>query len=84
LEAHRSVVTAIACFALSPDSYETTIASAVSLGGDVDTVAAMAGAISGAHLGVASLPAHLLGRLEDGPKGRTYIQHLAKRLHDCV
>lgn len=81
LEAHRSVVTSIACFAGSPRSYEDAVVRAISQGDDVDTLAAMAGALSGAHLGVDAVPTHLLGKLEDGRKGRSYIEGLAERLH---
>ncbi|MDB5300214.1 MAG: draG 1 [Phycisphaerales bacterium] len=80
LEAHRSVATAIACFASSPDSYVEVIARAVGLGDDTDTVAAMAGAISGAHLGVGAIPKHLLELMENGPKGRDYIDELSRKL----
>ena len=80
LPADRSVVTAIACFAATPHSYLDTIASALALGDDTDTVAAMAGGICGAYMGVAALPQNLLDRLEDGPKGRGYIETLARRL----
>ncbi len=75
-----SVPTAIACFVLAPTSFVETIGRAVLLGGDTDTIAAMAGAISGAALGAGAIPAELLARLEDGPKGRTYIDSLARRL----
>src|SRR5439155_1305155 len=44
LEAHRSVVTSVACFAAAPRSYEDAVARAVSQGDDTDTLAAMAGA----------------------------------------
>jgi poly(ADP-ribose) glycohydrolase ARH3 len=81
LEAHRSVVTAIACFTAGPGSFEEVAARAVSLGDDTDTVAAMAGALAGAHLGAGALPAGLLEHLEDGPEGRTCIEDLARRLH---
>lgn len=81
LEADNSVVTAIACFLYSPDSYEETIAAAVSLGNDTDTIAAMAGAVSGAHLGIQAIPVHLLEMLEDTGKGRSYIENLAEQLH---
>jgi poly(ADP-ribose) glycohydrolase ARH3 len=81
LEAHRSVVTAIACFAVAPDCYEDVIARAISLGDDTDTLAAMAGALAGAHLGIEGIPAPLLAQLEDGDKGRTWIEELARRLH---
>jgi poly(ADP-ribose) glycohydrolase ARH3 len=82
LEAHRSVVTAIACFTSSPGSYEDAIARAIGLGDDTDTLAAMTGALAGAHLGVGAIPARLLDRLEDGDKGRSHIGRLAARLHD--
>jgi poly(ADP-ribose) glycohydrolase ARH3 len=82
LPAHESVVTAIACFTGSPDSYENAISSAIALGNDTDTVAAMAGAISGAYLGIDAVPGELLRRLEDGPEGRQHIADLAGRLFD--
>ena len=81
IEATSSVVTAIACFALTPDSYEQAIGNAILLGGDTDTIAAMAGAISGARLGVNAIPPHLVESLENGSKGRDYILSLAKRLY---
>lgn len=46
-----SVPQAIYCFLIS-DSFEDTIRTAVSLGGDADTLAAMAGAISEAYYGI--------------------------------
>jgi poly(ADP-ribose) glycohydrolase ARH3 len=82
LEAHRSVVTAIACFAGSPDNFEDAVARAIGLGDDTDTLAAMAGALCGARLGVAGVPARLLGLLEEGRLGRSHIQWLAARLYE--
>ena len=46
------------------DAFEPMIAFAVALGGDVDTIAAMAGALIGARHGIAVLPTAALGRLE--------------------
>jgi poly(ADP-ribose) glycohydrolase ARH3 len=80
IEALHSVPTAIASFALTPDSFESTIANVIFLGGDVDTIAAMAGAVSGAYLGAGGLPARLVDLLENSPKGRAYIIELSKRL----
>jgi poly(ADP-ribose) glycohydrolase ARH3 len=77
LPAHRSVGTAIACFLSSPDSYEGVILKAITLGDDTDTVAAMAGAISGAHLGVAAIPTRWIERLEDP----AHVLAVAERLH---
>ena len=80
IAAADSVVTAIAAFALTPNDYGATIANSILLGGDTDTIAAMAGAISGAHLGKAAIPTHLLAALEDGEKGRTYLSELAVQM----
>jgi poly(ADP-ribose) glycohydrolase ARH3 len=80
IEALHSVPTAIACFALTPESYEATVTNAIFLGGDTDTIAAMAGALSGACLGLAKLPQRLVGLLENSPKGRVYLLELAERL----
>ena len=76
----ESVPTSIACFSLSPNSYELTIGNAILLGGDTDTIAAMAGAISGAYNGQDAIPESLLRRLEKSPRGRYYIGDLADRL----
>jgi len=50
IEALESVPTAIASFGLAPESFEETIANVIFLGGDTDTLAAMAGAVAGAYL----------------------------------
>ena len=81
LPAHRSVTTAITCFTCSPNSYMDTISRAIALGDDTDTVAAIAGALSGAYLGINAVPTHLLEKLENGPKGRDYIDGLANDLY---
>jgi poly(ADP-ribose) glycohydrolase ARH3 len=81
IEATSSVVTAIAAFALAAGSYAQSIGSAILLGGDTDTIAAMAGSISGAFLGWESIPNHLLDRLEDRHQGQQYIKNLAERLY---
>ncbi|MEM9657325.1 MAG: ADP-ribosylglycohydrolase family protein, partial [Planctomycetota bacterium] len=78
IEATASAVTAAASFGLTPDSYEETIGNAILLGGDTDTIAAMAGAISGAYLGVEAIPSHLRDSLENRKQGRTYIEQLAR------
>lgn len=80
IEAQSSVVTAIASFLLTPKNYEETIANVILLGGDTDTIAAMAGAISGAHLGVQAIPPQWIERLEDRCQGKSYIENLAANL----
>ena len=65
IEAHESVVTAIGCFALHPDSFEEAIATAIWQGGDTDTIAAMTGALVGARLGVDGIHESWVSNLED-------------------
>lgn len=60
--------------------FDEVIWSAVALGGDVDTIAAMAGAIWGASNGVNALPAADLESLE----ARYDIDGLARDLHDVA
>ena len=81
IEALHSVPTAIASFALTPESYEAAIGNVIFLGGDTDTLAAMTGALSGAYLGADRLPTRLVRLLENGPQGRAYLRQLANGLH---
>ncbi len=64
VEAHRSATTAVHV-AHRFREFLPMIRFVVSLGGDVDTIGAMAGGIFGAREGVEALPADLLGRLEE-------------------
>lgn len=60
-----SVLWSLFAFLRSPDDYWTTICTAIWPGGDVDSTAAMAGAISGAHLGLDALPHPLASSVAD-------------------
>jgi ADP-ribosylglycohydrolase len=60
-----SVLWSLYAFLRSPDDYWETICTAIAVGGDTDTMAAMAGAISGARVGVDALPSDLLERIND-------------------
>lgn len=55
----------IYAFLRAPDDYRDTVWVAIAAGGDVDTAAAMAGAIGGARLGLTALPAELTHHLTD-------------------
>ncbi|MBI9019259.1 MAG: ADP-ribosylglycohydrolase family protein [Phycisphaerae bacterium] len=81
IEAHRSVVTAMVCFTHHLESYSHTIASAIGLGGDTDTIAAMAGSLSGAYLGIKAIPKNLINLMENDHKGISYIDELAQKLY---
>jgi len=75
LETFNSVPTAIYYFLRNLPSFRSALEYAVSLGGDVDTIGAMAGAIGGAYHGVEAIPVEWLRELER----KEYIEGLAKR-----
>jgi len=60
-----SVLWSLYSFLKTPEDYWETICTAISAGGDTDTTAAMAGAISGAYLGLGGLPSHRPRHLTD-------------------
>lgn len=55
VSAHKSVVTALYCF-LAGDDFTEVMVGALRMGGDVDTIAAMAGALAGARHGADAIP----------------------------
>lgn len=76
---HESVPAAIYSACAHP-GFEEAVTFAVRLGGDADTIGAMTGAIAGAGGGVAAIPDRWLTALEDGARGRRYVEALASRL----
>lgn len=75
VQAHEAVPAAIYSFLCHPASFRDTVRFAIGLGGDTDTIAAMAGAISGAYLGEHAIPAPWVDRTEAAPA----LRHLADR-----
>jgi ADP-ribosyl-[dinitrogen reductase] hydrolase len=73
----ESVAAAIYCFSAHAGDFETAVLTAVNAGGDCDTIASMAGALSGVHLGARQLPANLV----DGLEARMYILVAAPGLY---
>lgn len=69
-----SVLWSLYAFLRSPGDYRRTVHTAVAVGGDVDTTAAMAGAISGARNGFCCVPPALAGLLND--RGQWRLQDL--------
>lgn len=76
-----TVLWSLYSFLKSPKDYRKTISTAISIGGDVDTTAAMAGAISGAYLGIGAVPSHLSGYLND--KGTWKLDQLVNLANEC-
>lgn len=76
-----SVLWSLYSFLRSPNDYWDTICTAILAGGDTDTTAAMAGAISGAYLGIGAIPSHLTGFLTD--RGSWKLNELVGLAHRC-
>ncbi len=62
--------------------YRTTIECITQAGGDVDTVAAIAGALAGATVGPLGIPQEWLDDLMDWPHSISYLRALATTLTD--
>lgn len=77
-----SVLWSLYAFLRSPDDYWEVVCTAIMVGGDTDTTAAMAGALAGARVGQDGLPTRLLERLHDC--GRWRAPELAMLARRCV
>ena len=75
---HESMPFALFSFLRHPKSFEDCLFCATLNGGDRDTLGAMACAISGAYLGIESIPHSWRQKLEN----RSYIEHLALKLSE--
>ncbi|MBD2555073.1 ADP-ribosylglycohydrolase family protein [Limnothrix sp. FACHB-708] len=76
-----SVLWSLYAFLRSPADYWETVCTSITVGGDVDTTAAMAGAISGAYLGLMALPQALAAQVND--RGSWGYQDLVNLAHQC-
>jgi len=76
-----SVIWSLYSFLRTPDDYWETMCTAIAVGGDVDTTAAMAGAIGGARVGLGGLPLDLARALTD--QGAWGYDELLALADDC-
>ena len=74
--AEEAVLMALYCFCKSPDDFLTTIRRGANTQGDSDSIACIAGGISGAYLGIRALPPEWVERIEKSP----YLADVAHRL----
>ena len=72
-------MTAVHAFCRHPDDFDAMMRFIVQLGGDTDTIGAMAGGMFGAAHGVDALPAAPLAHLES----RAEIEMVARRLDEA-
>lgn len=77
-----SVAWTLYAFLRSPDDYWGTVCTAIAVGGDTDTMAAMAGGMAGARAGARGLPAELLARLND--RGDWHAAQLGALARECA
>ena len=77
-----SVLWSLYAFLRSPDDYWEAICTAIAVGGDVDTTAAMTGAIAGTHVGLRGIPEEEARRITDqGAWGYDEMVELGADLH---
>jgi ADP-ribosylglycohydrolase len=74
--AEEAVVMALYCFLKNPDDFLDTIRLGANTEGDSDSIACIAGGLSGAYLGVRALPTTWIRRLEKS----AYLADVAQRL----
>ena len=80
---NHSVTAALYCWAYSPNSFRRCVENAVLMGGDTDSVAAIAGAICGANLGSDELPDDWLEDMAEWPRNNAWMKGLARTLSEC-
>jgi hypothetical protein len=77
-----SVLWALYSFLRAPDDYWETVCTAIHVGGDTDTMAAIAGAMCGTRIGATGLPQDLLSRLND--RGQWGAEALTQLARSCM
>jgi ADP-ribosylglycohydrolase len=75
--AEEAVALALYCFLKYPDDYTKTVLRGANTNGDSDSVACIAGGISGAYLGINAIPDKWVNKIEKA----SYLQNLALRLN---
>jgi ADP-ribosylglycohydrolase len=76
--AEEAVASALYCFWRSPHDFERTVLAAANTDGDSDSIACIAGAISGAFNGLGSIPT----RWQEEVENSTVLRDVARRLSE--
>eukprot|EP00456_Euglypha_rotunda_P037827 TRINITY_DN29044_c0_g1_i3.p1 TRINITY_DN29044_c0_g1~~TRINITY_DN29044_c0_g1_i3.p1 ORF type:complete len:267 (-),score=17.06 TRINITY_DN29044_c0_g1_i3:267-1067(-) len=74
---YDTVPAALASFSQNRGDFRGTVQTAIGMGGDTDTVAAIAGAICGAHVGEARIPREWVDGICDWPRSVAGMRRLA-------
>jgi poly(ADP-ribose) glycohydrolase ARH3 len=80
IAAYEAVPMALYCFLRHPHSYAEVIREAIFIGGDTDTIASMAGGLSGAFLGQPAIPGRWLQAMRDERYTLAVMENVADRL----
>lgn len=75
-----TTIMATYCWLRNPSDFRRAVTSAVILGGDTDSVAAIVGGLVGAHVGAQQLPPELVSGLPAYWHGTAWIEKMAERL----
>jgi ADP-ribosyl-[dinitrogen reductase] hydrolase len=81
---NHTVPAALYCWARWPNDFRRCVEDAVLLGGDTDTVGAIAGGVCGANLGNDAIPRSWIERLAEWPRTVEWMQRLAESLTRSV
>ena len=76
----ETVPAALLCWLAHPGDFRGAVEAAVRLGGDTDTVAAIAGALAGAEAGLDGLPAEWINGLAEWPCTPAHLRRLGAAL----
>src|SRR5262245_11153216 len=75
-----TVLASLCCLFRHPDSWPGAGGDAIRLGGDVDTLGAIVGALAGVRLGAGAIPEHLRRTVQNTHE----LEALALRYHELV
>jgi ADP-ribosylglycohydrolase len=75
----EAVALALYCFLRHPENYRKAVTLAANTNGDSDSIACIAGAISGAYLGVSAIPPDWIQRIEKSDYLGCLAEGLAKK-----
>lgn len=79
--AHESVPAAVFAFLKNWGDLPGAVQFAIQMGGDMDTIGAMTGALAGALCGIDSIPSESLNDMENGKRGKVFAMRVAGDLH---
>ncbi len=81
-DAVSSLAWGLYCFLSSPCNFCQSLQTCVTAGGDTDSTSAIAGALSGAFLGLSEVPWYMVSLIDDqGVRGDTQLAELAEKLY---